>query len=69
MSFTRCCHCKGRKQTMGLGAMLKDCPECKGVGYVKPKVIDAPEVQCDPVEVKPKVKRTRRPRALLAEEL
>lgn len=35
MSVTRCDCCMGKKTVIGLGAIVKDCPNCKGVGYVK----------------------------------
>ena len=32
---SRCPACAGRKKITGLGGMIKDCGECRGVGYVK----------------------------------
>ncbi len=32
--ITRCPCCVGKKTIVGLGAMIKDCPNCKGVGHV-----------------------------------
>lgn len=32
--ITRCDSCHGKKKLTGLGGMIKDCPACKGVGYV-----------------------------------
>jgi hypothetical protein len=48
MTYDRCPCCLGKKKLMGLGAIMKDCHECHGVGYVKPVE-----------EVKPIVKRIR----------
>jgi hypothetical protein len=31
----RCETCSGRKQVMGLGWMIKDCPGCHGIGWIK----------------------------------
>ena len=31
--------CGGRKRIMGLGMLEKECHECKGVGYVKEKLM------------------------------
>lgn len=33
--ITRCPKCTGKKIIMGLGSMIKTCPECDGVGHVK----------------------------------
>ena len=30
----RCYSCMGKKTIIGLGALIKDCPVCDGVGYV-----------------------------------
>ena len=30
----RCDSCHGKKKLIGLGSIVKDCPACKGVGYV-----------------------------------
>jgi len=32
--IVRCDSCHGRKRLVGMGGMIKDCPACKGVGYV-----------------------------------
>ena len=37
MSVIRCESCLGRKTMMGMGGMKKDCPLCKGIGYIKTK--------------------------------
>lgn len=34
MAYARCEMCAGRKEIIGLGAIKKKCPECKGVGYI-----------------------------------
>jgi DnaJ-class molecular chaperone len=47
MALDRCPACVGKKKIMGLGSMIKDCPECHGVGYVK-----VPEVVVEPVKRK-----------------
>jgi hypothetical protein len=33
--ITRCPKCTGKKVIMGMGGILKNCPECKGIGHVK----------------------------------
>lgn len=30
-----CDNCKGRKQVIGLGNIQKDCPSCRGIGWVE----------------------------------
>ena len=30
----RCEACKGKRNILGLGAILRKCPECKGVGFI-----------------------------------
>lgn len=40
MVVTRCPNCVGRKTLIAPGGMLKDCPNCKGVGYVRAEVED-----------------------------
>lgn len=32
-NYTRCIVCKGSKTLMGLGMIVKDCPECAGIGW------------------------------------
>lgn len=34
MAHTRCPRCTGKKVIMGLGSIIKKCPECGGVGHV-----------------------------------
>jgi excinuclease UvrABC ATPase subunit len=36
----RCSCCLGKKTIMGLGSMIKDCPECDGIGHVKVDHVD-----------------------------
>jgi len=33
--ITRCDCCIGKKTIIGLGALIKDCPKCKGIGHIK----------------------------------
>lgn len=35
--IARCTRCRGRKVVVGLGGMIKKCPDCKGVGFVSSK--------------------------------
>lgn len=35
MITERCDTCYGKKTIMALGALIKECPKCKGVGHVK----------------------------------
>lgn len=35
MAISRCDSCNGQRQIRGLGMIVKDCSECKGVGYKK----------------------------------
>ena len=35
----QCSVCRGRKQITGLGGMVKDCANCKGVGFVKEEIV------------------------------
>lgn len=35
----RCDACMGKKKILGLGSIMKDCPECRGIGW-----IDVPEM-------------------------
>lgn len=32
---SRCTQCSGRKIIRGVGGMRKECPTCKGIGFVK----------------------------------
>ena len=41
--ITRCDSCHGKKKLTGLGGMIKDCPACKGVGYVS---VEPVKVEC-----------------------
>lgn len=34
----RCSECSGKKKVMGLGLLIKDCPTCEGIGWVKKDV-------------------------------
>lgn len=43
---SRCPACAGRKKITGLGGMIKDCGECRGVGHVK-VVDDKPKSKKD----------------------
>ena len=65
----RCECCKGRKEIIGLGLLMKKCTECKGVGWIEEAdpeiVIDAIANQCistDKVTTKIKKKRGRKPK-------
>ncbi len=40
MVVTRCPSCVGRKTLIAPGGMLRDCFNCKGVGYVRAEVED-----------------------------
>lgn len=31
----RCSQCLGAKKVMGMGMMTKECPTCKGIGWIK----------------------------------
>jgi len=43
-AFLRCGVCKGTKNAVGLGGIVKKCINCKGVGYVgEPESKPAPE--------------------------
>jgi hypothetical protein len=35
MALDKCPSCKGRKSVMGMGMIVKNCSNCKGVGYVE----------------------------------
>ena len=35
MKIVRCFRCRGAKEVMAIGMQVKECPECKGVGYVE----------------------------------
>ena len=35
MTTERCDCCIGKKTILGLGALIKKCPKCNGVGHVK----------------------------------
>lgn len=44
MQIIGCPVCLGKKQVMGLGAMMNKCAKCKGIGYIeKPEEIVASE--------------------------
>ncbi len=50
----RCPKCTGKKQIMGLGAMIVECPRCDGIGHVKADEPDKePGVYADEVKKKP----------------
>jgi hypothetical protein len=56
----RCDCCQGRKQIKGLGNMEKDCPACRGIGWIDGKDKD---LEQDLMEVmKPKKKPGRKPK-------
>lgn len=38
-TFERCPRCQGRKKYMGMGMLMHDCEECKGIGYVEKEII------------------------------
>jgi len=48
MPLSRCTTCNGRKKTLQLGGLYKDCKACKGIGFVEQElsthciVIDEP---------------------------
>jgi hypothetical protein len=49
----RCPCCIGKKTIIGLGAMIKDCPNCKGVGHIKVVLDhDKVKIQAAPFEGK-----------------
>ena len=33
-----CSICRGRKKILGLGSMMKECPSCKGAGWIEIEV-------------------------------
>lgn len=35
MTTTRCETCVGKKTILALGGLVKECPNCKGIGHVK----------------------------------
>lgn len=45
VEWVRCDSCRGRKQVMGVGGMLKDCKACSGVGQLKLKDVAKPSVE------------------------
>lgn len=52
----RCDNCQGRKNVLGMGAMMKPCPACHAVGWIerpkkKEKQIDIEEALAKPVEI------------------
>ncbi len=53
-----CPKCKRKKVIMGMGAMLKTCPECKGVGHVKVDNVEAKVDNQQPESCEPRIKRT-----------
>lgn len=61
--ITRCSSCQGKKTIIGLGAMIKDCPKCDGVGHIK-VVLDHDKVaeQVAIVENNEPIKRRGRPK-------
>ncbi len=59
MAIDRCECCLGRKKIVALGGIVKDCINCKGVGYVASQALDS--AVTTPVV---RVKRARKPRAL-----
>ncbi len=53
----RCDSCHGKKTVIGLGNIVKDCPACKGVGYVnfEPAKVDRESKPHDgPIDLKKK---------------
>lgn len=43
--YDKCPECRGTKQKMGIGLILKQCPHCVGVGYVPKKDVPiAPKI-------------------------
>jgi len=40
----RCPSCLGKKTLMGLGAMIKECHNCQGVGHIKKVEIQKEQV-------------------------
>lgn len=53
--LSRCGECGGRKQIIGLGCIYKNCPTCKGIGYVE---IDEIKVN-EPVATKTKKEKSK----------
>lgn len=49
-----CESCKGKKQLLGLGMIYKDCGVCKGIGFVNPKVEEAPKIEEKVVQISTK---------------
>lgn len=50
MSYLRCPLCNGSKKFLGMGAMLKDCTECDGIGYIDRDCKDSDvEVVAEPI--------------------
>jgi DnaJ-class molecular chaperone len=35
----RCEICNGKKTIIGLGSIIKKCPECSGIGYLKVEIV------------------------------
>ena len=54
MAHTRCPRCTGKKVIMGLGSIIKKCPECGGVGYVSKTTVRAGETNVVDLVEKPK---------------
>jgi len=46
MIITRCPCCMGKRTIMGMGCLIKECPQCDGVGHIEAKKSD------DKIEVK-----------------
>lgn len=40
MNMQRCDTCNGRKRTLGMGGIIKECKPCNGIGWIK---LDAPK--------------------------
>lgn len=43
--ITRCTSCLGKKTIVGLGMIIKDCPNCDGIGHIKIEKDEAPNGQ------------------------
>ena len=50
--IARCPVCVGKKTIMGLGCIIKKCPECSGVGHIKVKEVEKNLLQAIDEEIK-----------------
>ena len=57
MSLDRCSSCCGRKKIMGMGGIVKECPVCAGIGFIKVKETaksKASDYNDSPIKIKKK---------------